>query len=178
MAARDNHYVRVRLAELRDASRLAEAHVRSWQAAYVGLLPQPLLDDLDLAESTSKWEATLGNSGSLNQVTLVAEQDGELVGFVHVRPSQDAISDEVGEVVAMYVAPSSWRIGVGRHLMTAALNRLVEFGLTHAVLWVLSSNERAIRFYEATGWLADGASKSDTVGGALVVEIRMARPLP
>jgi hypothetical protein len=39
-------------------------------------------------------------------------------------------------------------------------------------LWVLDTNERARRFYEARGWRADGTSKSDASRGSPVVEVR------
>ena len=176
--ARDDRVVRVRPAELSDASRLAEVHVQSWQAAYAGLLPQSLLDGLDPARRASDWEATLRAVDAPGQATIVAEHDGRLVGFAHLCPARETSDHTVAEISTMYVAPDSWRTGVGRRLMAAAVDHLVEAGFATAVLWVLSTNERAIRFYEATGWVADGTSKADTVGDVPITEIRMIRPLP
>ena len=49
--------------------------------------------------------------------------------------------------------------------MQAARDRLVEAGFKRASLWVLDTNDRARRFYQADGWQADGASKVDDSRG-------------
>jgi len=64
-------------------------------------------------------------------------------------------------IYAIYLVPAAWDQGIGRQLMTAPLGRLGEAGYDQATLWVLDSNARARRFYEAGGWHADGAAKQD-----------------
>jgi hypothetical protein len=59
---RDDPEVRIRPAVLADAPRIAEVHVRSWQAGYRGLLPQHLLDGLDPVARLARWEAILQHS--------------------------------------------------------------------------------------------------------------------
>jgi GNAT superfamily N-acetyltransferase len=180
LAQRDDPWVRIRRAVLADASRLAELHVRSWQAGYQGLLPQALLDGLDPAARLARWQAILLETDWPGQGTLVAEDGDELVGFARLCPERDAKVRTAGEVAAFHVAPDHWRKGVGRHLMSVALSQLSDAGFHTAILWVLSANERAIRFYEATGWRADGATKSekaDALKGITVAEMRMAHTL-
>ena len=77
----------IRAARVEDAAQIAAVHVRSWQSAYRGLLPQAYLDGLD------------------------------------------------------------------------------------------HSNVRARRFYEAVGWLADGALKSDESRGFPMTEVRYHKSL-
>lgn len=72
----------------------------------------------------------------------------------------------------------AWGTGIGRRLMTAALTSLVEAGFTRATLWVLDTNERARRFYEAGSWRPDGGLKRDERRGVLLNEVRYGRPLP
>jgi ribosomal protein S18 acetylase RimI-like enzyme len=62
--------------------------------------------------------------------------------------------------------------------MDAALDRLVSAGFSEATLWVLDSNARARRFYEAGGWSADGAQKRDEDRGFPVTQVRYRKPLP
>lgn len=166
------------MAEVSDAPGLAEIHVRSWQTAYAGLLPQSLLDGLDPLQRSAGWEVTLRATDAPSRVTLLAEDDdGSPLGFVHVCPARDGHVGAVGEVAALYVAPAHWRTGVGRRLMQAAASQLTDAGFRVAILWVLSGNQRAIRFYEATGWSVDGAAKEANVSGHPVTEIRMSRRL-
>jgi GNAT superfamily N-acetyltransferase len=172
--------VRIRPAVPADASLLAELHVRSWQAGYRGLLPQPLLDGLDPVARLARWEAILQDTDWTGEGTLVAEDGDELVGFARLCPERDTQLRTAGEVAAFHVAPDHWRKGVGGRLMSAALRQLTDAGFDTAMLWVLSGNEGAIRFYEATGWRADGATKSeksDALKGITVPEMRMAHAL-
>ena len=45
-------------------------------------------------------------------------------------------------------------------------------GGTHAALWVLTTNMRARRFYEAHGWRTDGVTKTDWRGDVPLDETR------
>jgi ribosomal protein S18 acetylase RimI-like enzyme len=74
--------------------------------------------------------------------------------------------------------PAAWDKGIGRQLMTTALDRFGEAGFDQVILWVLDSNVRARHFYEAGGWLADGAAKRDDSFGVPMTEMRYRRSLP
>jgi hypothetical protein len=62
--------------------------------------------------------------------------------------------------------------------MAVALGRLGEAGFGRVILWVLDSNVRARRFYEAGGWHADGTAKQDDSFGVPMTEVRYRRSLP
>jgi ribosomal protein S18 acetylase RimI-like enzyme len=66
---------------------------------------------------------------------------------------------------------------MGRRLMEEARGRLAVAGFTQVTLWVLDSNDRARRFYEAGGWSADGAAKQDDSRGFPLSEVRYRRSL-
>jgi GNAT superfamily N-acetyltransferase len=169
--------MRVRTAELTDAAGIAAVHAAAWQRAYRGLLPDAYLDAIDPVRWTTGWERLL--SGAVpRQVTLVAEDDGRVVGFVDVRPSRDDdVAPGTGEITSVYASPDRWGTGVGRVLMSAAQAAMREAGFTAATLWVLRGNERARRFYDRAGWQPDGTEKTDEVAGAEVVEVRYRRAL-
>ncbi|HTW06745.1 MAG TPA: GNAT family N-acetyltransferase [Acidimicrobiales bacterium] len=167
----------VRAAELSDAAGIGLVHVRSWQAAYRDLVPQSFLDGLDAEQRGAGWARYLGASPHEREAVLVAELDGQVVGFASVGPSRDGDADGVGEVRAIYLLADRWGQGMGRELMRAALDALRALGFTQASLWVLGSNQRARRFYEAGGWCPDGASKSDDSRGFLLTEVRYTRAI-
>ena len=170
----------IRPARMQDVPEIAVVHVRSWQAAYRGLLPRAYLDGLDPGQRTGQWEQVLSAAGWSDGGTLVAEAGGRLSGFVSYGPARDddADSRRAGEIYAIYLMPAAWDQGIGRQLMTAALGRLGEAGFDQVTLWVLDSNARARRFYEAGGWLADGAAKRDDSFGVPMTEVRYRRSLP
>ena len=93
---------------------------------------------------------------------LIAEDDGEIVGYAGCGTSRDQdTGDDVGEVRNLFVASSSWRAGVGRALMAAALDDLRERGYSEAIVWSFTANDRANAFYEAQGFARDGAERTE-----------------
>jgi hypothetical protein len=61
--------------------------------------------------------------------------------------------------------------------MQTCVDQLAEDGHHEAVLWVLVTNARARRFYEAAGWACDEAVKTEEMVGTTVVETRYRRSL-
>ena len=110
---------------------------------------------------------------------IIWASGGKLVGFVDYSASRDGDADreQVGEVNALYLEPEAWGSGAGRLLMDAALARLTAAGFAQATLWVLDSNARARRFYEAGGWTADGAVKHDDSRGFPIRQVRYRKSL-
>jgi ribosomal protein S18 acetylase RimI-like enzyme len=164
----------VRLATVEDAEALAVVQVRSWQEAYRGLIPQEYLDQRDPSRRRLAWRQWVEDARA-PAATLVAEDEaGDIVGFVSVSSSRDPDADpEVeGEIQAIYLLPEYWGQGLGRLLMEAGLQRLDEARYHEVTLWVLESNRRARRFYEAGGWHADGSMKTDSSRGFSVSEVR------
>jgi ribosomal protein S18 acetylase RimI-like enzyme len=144
-----------------DACALAEIHVRAWQMGYRGLLPDSLLDSLSAADRLPRWRERLAETAAR---VLVAEVDGRPAGWLVIGPQRDTDVDaqRVGEIYAIYVHPDFWRRGCGAALLAQARDELRGQGFAEATLWVLRTNQRAIRFYEAHGFWADGASKIET----------------
>jgi GNAT superfamily N-acetyltransferase len=172
----------IRRADADDASAVAVVHVRSWQAAYLGLMPQDFLDGLDPDQRAAVWRQRLAEPDWPRTGVLVAEDAGQVVGFSAFCPARDDDLDpaRVGDVAAIYLVPSAWGQGHGRRLMTASLAALGEAGYREAALWVLDTNKRARTFYGNSGWAADGAVKQDQLPGAdfTITEVRYRRPLP
>ncbi len=171
--------MRIRRATTDDVTEVATVHVRSWQVAYRGLIPDEVLDDLSVERRAAMWRQILGLNLAGHAV-LVAQADGEgeVCGFVHVGPARDGDVDPgTAEVAAIYLLAEAWGQGTGRELMAEAVRTMRDAGYQSAVLWVLVANDRARRFYEIAGWSCDGTEKSEPFGPATLVETRYRRPL-
>ncbi len=168
--------VSIRRAETGDAQALARVHVRTWQGAYRGLIPQDYLDSLDVARWRSGWDRVLEAMDWPGTGVLVAEDHDEVVGFVSFGPTRDDAELTGGEIYSIYAIPGVWGQGVGRELMAAGLAALADAGFTEASLWVLDTNTRARRFYEAGGWSVDEAGRTLEMRGFSVREVRYGRP--
>ena len=161
----------IRAAGPADAERIAEINVRSWRAAYDGIVPRAILDGMEVEPRRLTW---LGRIADLGQRSLlVAELDGRVEGYVLAGPARDHdVPDVAGEVYAIYVDPSAWRHGLGRALLDAASDELCAGGFDPLVLWVLTANSTSRRFYEACGWRPDGSSRAIDFDGTNVDETR------
>jgi ribosomal protein S18 acetylase RimI-like enzyme len=162
----------VRRAAAADAPAVGLVHVRAWQAAYRGHMPDEYLDGLRAEDRAAYWEGVLGRD-DLQGTILVVERQGEVVGFAAVGPSRDPAG--AGELYAINLDPDHWGTGAGRALLGEAQAELARLGFGETVLWVLSGNARARRFYEIAGWVADGTERTSEVFGVTVPEIRYRR---
>jgi GNAT superfamily N-acetyltransferase len=168
------------MVQLRDAIpgdelAVARVHVRSWQAAYRGLIDAEFLDALHPEDRASRY--TFGSAEPAAPRTILAEEDGELLGFATVGLSRDADAPGRGELYALYVDPGRWRGGSGRLLLAESRRRLRAAGHEEAILWVLRGNETAARFYLDDGWHRDGAEREEQPYGVVSRVIRFRRPL-
>jgi len=175
--------VMVRDARVADVARIGLVHVRSWQAAYRGLMPQDYLDGLDPEQRSDMWEHILAAQNPARAGVLVVEateDEQQILGFVSYGTSRDDDADKqkVGEVAAIYLLPDAWGKGAGGQLMGAALGRLAGAGFAEATLWVLDTNVRARRFYQAGGWAPDGTVKTEDFRGFPLSEVRYRIALP
>lgn len=166
----------IRAAEIRDADAIGVVHVRAWQVAYRGVMPDEYLDGLVAEERSSMWRERL----SLTHLPpmMVADLAGELVGFAVFgaeRPGPD--ESGAGELYAINLDPLHWGKGIGRALLRDATATLAGLGFEEAILWVVPENARARSLYESEGWATDGGLARDQVLGVTVNEIRYRRSL-
>ncbi|WP_373297042.1 GNAT family N-acetyltransferase [Streptomyces brasiliensis] len=154
-----------------DIERVSEIRVRGWQFAYRGLMPQPYLDALDVAKDAERRRARFSPTARDGVVNLVAERDGEIVGWAAHGPYRD---DDVrtgdAELYALYVDTAQLGSGVGRALLEKSVRQC--FPHPRMFLWVLKENTRARRFYERAGFRADGMEEPFEAGGVDVPELR------
>lgn len=175
--------VTTRPATLDDAPGIAAAHMRGWQVAYQGIVPDDFLDAIVLSERTERWQTNLEETelpdGTPSPSNYVAEVGGEVVGFACVGVfRKQADNARAGELWAMYVHPDHWGTGAGYALMQATMDQFTRDAIETAYLWVLEDNAQARRFYERQGWSADDETVTEAIGGVDIIERRYSLLLP
>jgi putative acetyltransferase len=118
--------------------------LRTWQNAY---------PELDFDERLDWWRARWRSELLPVAEVVVAEANGEMIGFVTVDPRTFYLDQIV-------VAPEYWRSGVGATLIAEA-KRMSPAGLD---LDVNIDNVRAIGFYRRLGFLVTGAGENPISG--------------
>jgi GNAT superfamily N-acetyltransferase len=158
-----------------DSIPVALVHVRAWQAAYRGLMPDEYLAGLRPEDRARRYDFASPDPGRPR--TLVAVEADTVLGFATVSPARDDDAAGQGELCALYVEPDCWGRGIGRALASAARAELCRLGFTEAVLWVIAGNSRAEQFYRADGWTRDGRNRPKQVWNVTVDTVRYSRPL-
>lgn len=138
----------VRPAVAADAEQVASIWEQGWREVHPGEVPDALLVVRTSASFRERAAARLAD-------TLVAEADGEVVGFTMTD------HDEVDQV---YVAPAGRGTGAATALLAAAERRIRDAGHAAAWLAVVRGNARARAFYARQGWVDEGEFTHDAPG--------------
>jgi GNAT superfamily N-acetyltransferase len=163
----------IRRASPADARAIAENSVKGWQEAYRDVLPRDFLAGLSVDTREIAWRTMLESDEDGRAPSWLAERDGRPIGFVACGPPRDEdVPLPAAEVYALYVLPDHWRSGVGKALLSTAVDHCLGRGATALVLWVLESNARGRAFYEALGWNPDGSRQNVRIGGMATLEVR------
>ena len=162
-----------------DAHAISTVRARSWRAGYRGMMPDDVLDGMDIEGWAARAEVWLQEREGRGR-DWVAEAQGEVVGWAsRFLPARDEdLGPTVAELVAIYVLPSHWGNGLGHALFEVVVADLLTQGTTEISLWVVEANDRARRFYERQGFAADGRREDSKVSRAVeVFSVRYRRRL-
>ena len=156
---------RIRAAWQDDAHAIARLWHEGWQDAHIGHVPDALLRHRD-AESFAR------RAGDRLKDVVLAEIDGALAGFLRVKDN---------EIEQVFVDRPHRGGPAAQTLMRAGEGLLASRGIAAAFLVVNPQNERAIAFYEKTGWARIGLVdyEAETAGGSFAMSIlRMEKSIP
>ena len=142
----------IRIAAPADLPTVGEIDALSQMYAYQDVKPADYLATLTPQARTEAWTERRLNEADTHHL-LVAEEDGQIKGFCYVGPGQDPA---IGELYALFVHPDALGGGVAKPLQDAGLTVLSGLGYRRFLLYVAEENHRARRFYEKTGWYAEG----------------------
>lgn len=145
----------IRKGNVDDARDMAVIAVTAWREAYRDLMPGELLRQ-SVEKREARFREVLTGIDDSERRTWVCEVDGAVVGYVSTGPSRDdPAGQDVAEVYAVYFLPEHWGAGLAHPLQDHALADLRERGFAAVTLWVLTTNDRARRFYERAGFALD-----------------------
>jgi GNAT superfamily N-acetyltransferase len=152
-----------REATVTDRLAIATLHAESWRNTYRGSYRDAFLDGPVFEDRQAVWEKRLAEPPA-NQFVVVAEEQGDLVGFACAYGRDDP---RWGTLLDnLHVRPALQRQGIG----TALVAEVVAWCGAHYAdcglwLWVIGQNHRARRFYARLGALDSGAELCAPPGG-------------
>lgn len=151
-------------------ARLRMCTWESWRTTYAGIVPDAYLAGLDEMLRTKLWQEWLTG----NALVLVAEKDGQVVGFAHGGANREALEECDAELYSIYLLREEQGRGAGAALLGAIAAALAERGFRSLAVWVLERNP-ARGFYEKMGAHLT-ASKVIEIGGAKLMEVAYVWP--
>ncbi|HET6989301.1 MAG TPA: GNAT family N-acetyltransferase [Kribbella sp.] len=150
--------IEVRRAEVGDVDAVREIGLKTWPVAYGGLASEDFITD-GLAQW---WSPEAVEWVIRNGITLVAAEGDDLVGMVGL-----GREDDNWVMWKLYVLPDQQGKGIGKALLDAAIAALPE-GTTELLLDVLVTNEKAIGFYRAHGFVEATKTPDRDLGADLM----------
>ena len=147
----------IRKADFRDAAQLARLAEQTFRDTFAA---QNTAEDMDLHCRDSYGVAIQASEiFASNMVTLVAEEEGRMIGYAQVRWDRHPACVEAaspGEIQRIYVQKEWQGRGVAHDLMQASLAEIQRRGSDVVWLGVWERNPRAISFYRKLGFVAVG----------------------
>jgi ribosomal protein S18 acetylase RimI-like enzyme len=167
---------------------IAHLHADSWQRHYRGVYSDAYLDGEVFDDRLAVWTERFALRNP-DHITIVADDHGTIVGFVHVMLDEDP---KWGALVDnLHVAHTHQRLGIGSELMAAAARVVLERtpsaeetqpeatqetepeSTSRGVhLWVLEQNRPAQAFYESRGGACVERASEEAPGGGAIIGLR------
>ncbi len=116
-------------------------------------------------QAESEWGDLLAFADG--SIVLVAERQGEVVGYSLSRARSCSGTAPEGEIVALYLDPPQHGRGIGRHLFAATADALWQRGCASLMLWVRTENRPARAFFVHLGGDEGDEQLSEADGTAM-----------
>lgn len=165
----------IRPAVVADAEAIAKVHVAAWNETYRGIMPDSVLDRLNVAERAKTWADRIPTFDEFRQTVMVAEDASGIVGFAGCGPARKDNLGSDGEIYMINILNRAKRQRLGVRLMRAIAEALEGWRFRTAGLWVLEKNLPARAFYARLGGVPGIVSAEDH-GGVMLTDIAILWP--
>ncbi|RKD93558.1 GNAT family acetyltransferase [Halopiger aswanensis] len=140
--------IEIRPATLEDREQIRAVARDTWHDTYDELDADTVDETIDEWYGDDALEMALSKAGT---AFLVAETDGEVVGFTH-----GVVTEDEGDVLRMAVHPDYQNEGIGTALHERLCEDLQDFNMERMRAIDLASNEGGREFYERQGFERTG----------------------
>ena len=138
-----NDYI-IRKNELKDQEQMAHIKIDGWKYTYDKIIAANYLNKLDYKKQTERYIASFDEYKDL---VLVAAKDDEILGY-SCFDYKDKSGNCESELISLYVKDKYQGQGIGRELLKETAKELILKGKRSMIVWCLSENTNAIKFYK------------------------------
>ena len=141
-----NDYI-IRKNELKDQEQMARIKIDGWKNNYDKIIASKYLNSLDYKAQTERYIASFDE---YKELVLVAERNGEILGY-SCFDYKDKDGKFDSELISLYIKTGETGKKIGSNLLIETGKELFANGKKNMIVWCLSDNTRAIKFYEKHG---------------------------
>ncbi len=139
----------IREANKQDLFSIARVQVDSNRSSYKGIMPEHYLEGLTYESKAIEWDKRLFDNKA-TELMFVAETDNKnIVGFAAISLVETNNAYE-RELYSIYILKEFQRIGIGKLLFKAIIERYIKNNVKSMMLWTLQDNPSRA-FYEQLG---------------------------
>lgn len=150
--------LKIRRARQEDCHSIASVHVAAVKGIRAGVYSAEEIEAWAVPRTPSSYEESIRN-----KEFFVAEYEGAIVGF-------GVLSQEHGEIEAVYVSPTAGRRGIGREVLRKLEERASNLGIRELRL---NASLNAAAFYQKAGYVAQAPSKYRLLTGVEIACVPM-----
>lgn len=154
--------MKTRHARSDDVSAIKRIAEETWEADYPEILHRENIDEV-----VHEWyddERIRDELSNEDAIIMVAEEDGDVVGFAH-----GIWARRTGHILRVYVHPDHRGKGFGRELLATVRDALLRRGSDRIQAMVLADNELGNEFYQQAGFEKIDEGET-TIGGESYTE--------
>jgi len=151
--------ISTRIAQVKDADSISRVLAASWKSAYRGIVGDDYLNAL----KENHWVDFLTSELNGDKIfSMVLLENQTIIGASVLGKSEN--ENEI-HLISLYLLPEKIGQGLGHTFYNEIEKEIRARGFSKCVLDVLASNTRAIRFYEANGFLDTHRNATVQLGG-------------
>ena len=141
-----NDYI-IRKNELKDQEQMAKIKIDGWMNTYDRIIASKYLKTLDYKKQTERYIASFDEYKDL---VFVAVRGEEVLGYscFHYYDRDNKFDSEL---VSLYIKQEHQGKKIGTNLLKETAKELLSKGKNNMIIWCLSENTDAIKFYEKLG---------------------------
>lgn len=144
--------------KLGDEETLAYIQTESWKAGFKDILSADILKRYTQIDKATAMYRSLLEQHIGNGYLLKVEGNPHCIAWWDATRENDM--PDYAELICIHSLQNKWRNGYGSKMMDVVLHDIGKAGYSKLMLWVFEDNTRAIQFYEALGFTANGKVKT------------------
>lgn len=153
----------LRIAEMKDAEAIGRVHTASWRTTYPGILPQTLLDGIDLEKRIQGARSRITGT-NVTCLVLVENASNQVVGFADYGANREKSVAADGELYGIYLLQAHQGKGGGRLLLEECARGLRHRRFSRMMISVFRENYPSRKFYERLGGRCIGEDRVEIAG--------------